>query len=141
MTDQKPETYRLLELFRPVAPVVLTAFSGIVVWSFHNFGWTGYLAYLVIAFFAGSIAGGLVGVPLISSWAVMGMTGGLFEGAYQGWQHYGWIGAILGGLMGVVGGIFVALLMAMVMSVVLVLCGIDPFVNADTEEGQKTGAT
>jgi len=141
MTDQKPETYRLLELFRPVAPVVLTAFSGIVVWSFHNFGWTGFLEYLVIAFFAGSIAGGLVGVPLISSWAVMGMTGGLFEGAYQGWEHYGWIGAILGGLVGVVGGIVVAALLAMLMTFILVLCGVDPFVNANTGEGQKTAAS
>ena len=43
MTDQKPETYRLLELFRPVALVFLTAISGIVVWSFHNFEWPGFL--------------------------------------------------------------------------------------------------
>lgn len=141
MTDQKPETYRLLELFRPVAPVILTAFSGIVVWSFHNFEWPGFLLYLLVGFVAGSIAGGLVGVPLISSWAVMGMTGGLFEGAYQGWQHFGWIGAILGGLIGVGGGIVVALLLAMVLSFILVLCGIDPFVNADTGKGQKTDAT
>ena len=141
MTDQQPETYRLLELFRPAAPVILTAFSGIVVWSFHNFGWSGFLLYLVVAFLAGSIAGGLVGVPLISSWAVMGMTGGLFEGAYQGWQHYGWGGAVLGGLIGVVGGIFVAALLVMLMSLVLVLCGIDPFVNADTGEGRKTDAS
>jgi hypothetical protein len=137
MTDQKPETYRLLELFRPVAPVILTAFSGVVVWSFHNFGWPGFLLYLVVGFFAGSIAGGLVGVPLISSWAVMAMTGGLFEGAYQGWQHFGWVGTILGGLIGVVVGIVVALLMAMLMSFILVMCGIDPFVNADEGQDQK----
>ena len=137
MTDQKPKTYRLLELFRPVALVILTAISGIVVWSFHHFEWPGFLVYLLVGFFVGSIAGGLVGVPLISSWAVMGMTGGLFEGAYQGWQDYGWIGAVLGGLIGVGGGIVVVLLLAMVMSFVLVLCGIDPFVNADTGEGQK----
>ena len=141
MTDEKPKTYRLLELFKPVAPAILTAFSGIVVWSFHNFGWPGFLAYLVIGFFAGSIAGGLVGVPLISSWAVMGVTGGLFEGAYQGWQHYGWIGAVLGGLIGVGSGIVLTILLAMLMSFVLVLCGIDPFVNTDTGEGQKTDAT
>lgn len=141
MTDQQPGTYRLLELFKPVALFVLIAISGIVVWSFHNFEWPGFLAYLFVGFFVGSIAGGLVGVPLISSWAVMGMTGGLFEGAYQGWQSSGWIGAILGGLIGVFGGIIVALLLAMVMSFVLVLCGIDPFVNADTGEGRKTGAT
>ena len=112
-----------------------------MVWSFHNFEWPGFVAYLLVGFFAGSIAGGLVGVPLISSWAVMGMTGGLFEGAYQGWQYYGWIGAVLGGLIGVVGGIVVALLLAMLMSFVLVMCGIDPFVNADTGEGRKTDAT
>ena len=93
MTDQKPETYRLLELFRPVAPVILTAFSGIVVWSFHNFEWSGFLLYLVVGFFWGSVVGGPVGVPLISSWTVIGMAGGLFEGAYQGWQSFGWIGA------------------------------------------------
>ena len=141
MTDQKPETHRLLELFKPVAPVVLTAYSGVVVWSFHNFGWPGFLLYLLVGFFAGSIAGGLVGVPLISSWAVMGVTGGLFEGAYQGWQHHGWIGAILGGLLGVVGGIVVALLLSMLLSFVLVLCGIDPFVNAEAGQGQKSDVT
>lgn len=141
MTDQKPETYRLLELFRPVALVVLTAISGIVVWSFHNFELPGFLVYLLVGIFVGSIAGGLVGVPLISSWAVMGMTGGVFEGAYQGWEFYGWIGAILGGLVGVGGGIVVALLMSMLMSFVVVLCGIGPFVNAGTGEGRKTNAT
>lgn len=140
MTDQKPETYRLLELFRPVAPLILTTFSGIVVWSFHNFEWPGFLLYLLVGFFAGSVAGGLVGVPLISSWAVMGVTGGLFEGAYQGWQLHGWIGAVLGGLLGVVCGIVAAVLLAMLMSLVLVSCGIDPFVNADTGEGRKTDA-
>ena len=141
MTDQKPEPYRLLELFRPVAPVILTAISGIVVWSFHNFGWPGFVAYLLVGFFVGSIAGGLVGVPLISSWAVMGTTGGLFEGAYQGWQFHGGIGAVLGGLVGVVGGIVVALLLSMLMSFVLVMCGIDPFVNAGTQEERKVDAT
>ena len=141
MTDEEPETYRLLELFRPVAPVVLTVFSGIVVWSFHNFEWPGFLLYLVVGFFAGSIAGGLVGVPLISSWAVMGVTGGLFEGAYQGWQSFGWIGAFLGGLIGVIGGIVVAMLLSMVLSFVLVMCGIDPFVNAEAGEGQQQDAT
>ena len=141
MADEKPKTYRLLELFRPVALVILMAISGIVAWSFHNFGWPGFSAYLLVGFFVGGIAGGLVGVPLISSWAVMGMAGGLFEGAYQGWQSYGWIGAVLGGLIGVVGGMVVALLLSMVMSFVLVMCGIDPFVNADTGEGRKTDAT
>lgn len=135
MTDQKPETYRLLELFRPVAPVVLTAFSGIIVWSFHNFEWPGFLAYLLIGYVAGSVTGGLVSVPAISTWAVMGVTGGLFEGVYQGWQHFGWVGAVLGGLIGVGGGIIVALMLSMLMSFVLVLCGIDPFVNAETGEG------
>ena len=135
MTDEQPQTYRLLELFRPVALVILTAISGIIVWSFHNFEWPGFLFYLVVGFFLGSVAGGLVGVPLISTWAAMGMTGGLFEGVYQGWQSFGWIGAVLGGLVGVIGGIVVAMLLAMVMSFVLVMRGIDPFVNADTEEG------
>ncbi len=82
MTNQQPKTYRLLELFKPVALVYLIATSGIVVWSSHNCEWSGFLAYLLIGFFVGSIAGGLVGVPLISSWAVMGVAGGLFEGAY-----------------------------------------------------------
>ena len=141
MTDRPPETYRLLELFRPVAPVILTAFSGVVVWSFHNFGWPGFLLYLVVGCFAGSIAGGLVGVPLISSWAVMGTAGGLFEGAYQGWQHFGWVGTILGGLIGVVVGIVVALLLAMLMSFILVMCGIDPFVNAEAGEAKTADRT
>ena len=70
-----------------------------------------------------------------------GYARGLFEGVYQGWQNYGWIGAVLGGLIGVVVGIIVALLLSMFMSFVLVMCGIDPFVNADTEEGQKVDAT
>ena len=121
--------------------MILTAISGIVVWSFHNFGWPGFLLYLVVGFFAGSIAGGLVGVPLISSWAVMGTTGGLFEGAYQGWQLHGWTGAVLGGLVGVVGGIVVALLLSMLLSFVLVLCGIDPFVDAGTGEGRTADRT
>ena len=141
MTDQKPGTYRLLELFRPAALVYLAATSGIVVWSFHSFEWPGFVAYLIVGFFVGSIAGGLVGVPLISSWAVMGMTGGLVEGVYQGWQSFGWIGAVLGGLIGVGSGIVVTILLAMLMSFVLVMCGIDPFVNAEAREGQKTDAT
>jgi hypothetical protein len=141
MTDQQHGTYRLLELFKPVALLVLIAISGIVVWSFHNFEWLGFVAYLLVGFFVGSIAGGLVGAPLISTWAVMGVTGGLFEGAYQGWQFHGWIGAVLGGLIGVGGGIVVALLLSVLMSFVLVMCGIDPFVNADTGEGQKSDAT
>ncbi len=141
MTDHKPETYRLLELFRPVALVILIAISGIVVWSYHNFEWSGFLTYLVVGFFVGSITGGLVGVPLISSWAVMGMTGGLFEGVYRGWQYYGWIGAVPGGMIGVVCGIVVAMLLSMCMSFILVMCGIDPFVNAETGEGQKTHTT
>ena len=141
MTDQQPGTYRPLELFRPAALLILIAISGIVVWSFHNFESPGFLVYLLVGFFVGSVAGGLVGVPLISSWAVMGVAGGLFEGAYQGWQSFGWIGAVVGGLIGVVGGIVVALLLAMFMSFVLVMCGIDPFVNADTGEGRKTDAT
>ena len=141
MTDQKPETYRLLELFRPVALVILTAISGIEVWSFHNFEWPGFLFYLLVGFFVGSIIGGLVGVPLISTWAVMGMMGGLFEGVYQGCQYYGWVGAVLGGLMGVVGGIIVALLLTMLMSFVMVMCGIDPFVNAGDQEEKKADTT
>lgn len=141
MSDQQPQTYRLLELFRPVALVILIAISGMMVWSFHNFEWSGFLLYFVVGFFLGSVAGGLVGVPLISTWGAMGMAGGLFEGAYQGWQSFGWIGAILGGLIGVIGGIVVAMLLSMLMSFVLVLCGIDPFVNAETGEGQKTGTT
>jgi hypothetical protein len=140
MTDQRPEPYRLLELFRPAALVVLTAFSGVVVWSFHNFGWPGFVAYLLVGFVAGSVTGGLVGVPLPPTWAVMA-AGSLFEGAYQGWQHYGWVGAVLGGLVGVVGGIVVALLLTMLMSLVLVMCGSNPFVNADEGQGQKSDAT
>ena len=141
MTDQKPETYRLLELFRPAAPVVLAAFSGAVVWSFHNFGWPGFLAYLVVGFFAGSVTGGLVGVPLPPTWAVMGVAAGLFEGAYQGWQHYGWLGSVLGGVVGVAGGLVVALLLSMLLSFVLVLCGIDPFVNAEAGDGKTADRT
>jgi len=134
MTDQHPRTYRLLELFKPVALVILIAISGIVVWSFHNFERAGFSLYLVVGFFLGSVAGGLFGVPLISSWGVMGMTGGLFEGSYLGWQSFGWFGAVLGGLVGVVAGIVVAMLLTMVMSFVLVMCGIDPFVNGEMNE-------
>ena len=141
MSDRPPETYRLLELFRPVAPVVLAAFSGAVVWSFHNFGWPGFVLYLLVAFVAGSVTGGLVGVPLPPTWAVMGVAGGLFEGAYQGWQHYGWLGATLGGVVGVVGGLVAALLLTMLMSLVLVLCGINPFVAAGTGEGETPDRT
>jgi hypothetical protein len=68
----------------------------------------------------------------------MTTAGGLFEGAYQGWQHYGWAGAVLGGLFGVVGGMVVALLLTMLLSLVLVLCGIDPFVNADEGQGRES---
>ncbi len=71
----------------------------------------------------------------------MGTAGGLFEGAYQGWQYDGGIGAVLGGLVGVVGGIVVALLLSMLVSFVLVLCGIDPFVNAATGEGKTADRT
>lgn len=141
MTDRRPETYRLLELFRPVAPVVLAAFSGAVVWSFHNYGWPGFVLYLLVAFVAGSVTGGLVGVPLSPTWAVMTTAGGLFEGAYQGWRHSGWGGAVLGGLAGVVGGLVVTLLLTMLMSLVLVMCGINPFVNADGGQGQKPDAS
>jgi hypothetical protein len=138
MTDQQPETYRFLELFRPATPVVLAAFSGLVVWSFHNFEWPVFVLYLVVSFFAGSIAGGLVGAPLTASWFVMAMTGGLFEGTYQGWQSHGWIGAVLGGLAGIVGGMVATMLLSMLLSLVLVLCGVDPFTPAG--QGRKTDA-
>lgn len=81
MTDQESKTYRLLELFWPAALVFLTATGGIVVWSSHNFEWPGFVAYLLVGFFIGGIAGGLVGVPLISSWAVMGVA------AAPGWRR------------------------------------------------------
>lgn len=138
MTDRNPETYRLLELFRPAAPVVPAAFGGAVVWAFHNLGWPGFVAYLLVAFVAGSVAGGLVGVPLPPTWAVMGVAGGQFEGAYQGWQHYGWAGAVLGGVVGVVGGLVATLLLTMLMSLALVVCGINPFVNADERQGPNS---
>jgi hypothetical protein len=71
----------------------------------------------------------------------MAAAGGLFEGACQGWLHYGRVGAALGGVAGVVRGIVVALLLAMLMSLVLVMCGINPFVNADGGQGRKADAT
>lgn len=71
----------------------------------------------------------------------MGTAGGLFEGAYQGWLHYGWGGAVLGGLAGVVGGVVAALLLTMLLSLVLVLCGINPFVDAETGQERTTDGT
>ena len=70
-----------------------------------------------------------------------GDDGRAVRGAYQGWKHYGWVGAALGGLVGVVGGIVVAVLLSMLLSAVLVLCGINPFVDAGAGEEQKTDAS
>lgn len=137
MTDEQPHTYSILELFKPVVLLVLIATSGLVVWSYFHFEWPGFLLYLIVAFFAGSIAGGLVRVPLISTWGVMGTTGGLFAGVSQGWQYGGWIGVVPGGLIGIFCGLVVAMLLSMCLSFVLVMCGIDPFVNADGE-GETT---
>ncbi len=141
MTDLQPETRSLSELLKPVAVLILSAISGIAVWSFHNHTWPGFLAYLVVGFVLGSISGGLFDVPLISTWAVMGTTGGLFEGVYQGWQYYGWIGAVPGGLIGIICGIVIAILLSMFMCFVMVMNGIDPFVNAGAEETKKTDVT
>lgn len=132
MVDQ-PEHYSIFELLKPVVLLVLTATSGIVVWSFYHFEWPGFLLYLIVGFFAGSTAGALVRVPLISTWGVMGTTGGLFAGVYQGWRYGGWIGTIPGGLIGVIGGLVIAMLLSMCLSFVLVMCGIDPFVNAEEQ--------
>ena len=137
MTDEQPRTYSIWELFKPIVLLVLIATSGLVVWSYYHFEWPGFLVYLIVAFFAGSIAGGLVRVPLISTWGVMGTTGGLFAGVSQGWQYGGWIGIVPGGLIGIFCGLVVAMLLSMCLSFVLVMFGIDPFVNAD-EEGETT---
>jgi hypothetical protein len=133
MSDESPRTYSILELLRPVVLPALVATSGLVVWSFYHLEWPGFLEYLIVAFLAGSMAGAIVRVPLISTWAVMGLAGGLFAGVSQGWQYGGWIGAIPGGLIGVFCGLVVAMLLSMCLSFVVVMCGIDPFVNADGE--------
>ncbi len=41
-------------------------------------------------------------------------------------------------MIGVVGGLIVAMLLSIVMSFVLVMCGIDPFVNADEESSNSS---
>lgn len=137
MSDEPPRTYSILELLKPVVLLVLIATSGMVVWSFYHFEWPGFLLYLIVAFFAGSMVGAIVRVPLISTWGVMGTAGGLFAGVTQGWQYHGWIGAIAGGVIGVFGGLVSAMLLSMCLSFVLVMCGIDPFVNAGAE-GETT---
>lgn len=133
MTDERPRTGSILEMFKPVVLPVLIGTSGLVVWSYYQFEWPGFLLYLFVAFLAGSMAGAMVRVPLISTWAVMGTSGGLFAGGYQGWQYGGWIGMVAGALIGIVSGLVVAMLLSMCLSIILVICGIDPFVNADTE--------
>jgi hypothetical protein len=117
---------------------VLIATSGLVVWSFYHLEWPGFLVYLIVGFFAGSIAGAVVRVPLISTWGVMGTAGGLFAGVTQGWQYHGWAGAIAGGVIGVCCGLFVAMLLSMSLSFLLVMRGIDPFVSADGEGEAKS---
>jgi hypothetical protein len=137
MSDEQPRTYSILEFLKPLVLPVLISTSGIVVWSFYQLEWSGFLVYLIVAFVAGNLAGAIVRVPLISTWAVMGTAGGLFAGVAQGWRYGGWIGAIPGGVLGVCCGLVVAMLLSMCLSFVLVMCGIDPFVNADGE-GERT---
>jgi hypothetical protein len=141
MSDEPPRSGSILELFRPVVLPVLIATSGMVVWSFYHFEWPGFLLYLIVAFVAGSMAGAIVRVPLISTWGVMGTASGLFAGVSQGWRYGGWIGVVPGGLIGVFCGLVIAMLLSMCLSFVLVMCGIDPFVNADGEgEATSNGA-
>ncbi|MDB5345273.1 MAG: hypothetical protein JWP89_3650 [Schlesneria sp.] len=138
MSDEQPRTYSILELFKPVVLLVLIATSGIVVWSFYHFEWSGFLVYLVVAFVAGSMAGAIVRVPLISTWGVMGTAGGLFAGVSQGWRYGGWFGVVPGGVIGVSCGLVIAMLLSMCLSFVLVMCGINPFVCADGEGETKS---
>lgn len=137
MSDEQPRSGSILEMFRPVVLPVLIATSGLVVWAFYHFDRPGFLLYLIVAFFTGSMAGAIVRVPLISTWAVMGLAGGLFAGVTQGWSYAGWIGVVPGGLIGVFCGLVVAMLLSMCLSFILVMCGIDPFVNAEAE-GEST---
>lgn len=133
MSDEQPRTHSILELFKPLVLVLLIAISGLVTWSYYQFDRTGFQVYFMVAFLTGSLAGILVRVPLISTWAVMGLSGGLFTGLIQGWQYAGWIGVVPGGLIGGFCGLIAAMLLSMGLSFILVLCGIDPFVNGELE--------
>lgn len=133
MTDEQPRIDRSLDPFKLVVLLVLIATSGLVVWSYYQSLWPEFLVYLIVAFLVGSMAGTLVRVPLISTWAVMGTTSGLFGGISKGWQRVGWIGILPGGLIGTFCGLVVAMLLSLCLSFVLVMCGIDPFVNAEAE--------
>jgi hypothetical protein len=135
MTDQESNSYPLLHPGRAIALLMLMTIAGILVWSFHNLTWFGLLPYVVVGIVSAGIVGGLVGVPLVPTWAMLCAMTGLLEGGVQGWLRYGWIGSVLGGIIGAVVGMIVTCLLSMIMSFVLVICGFDPFVNADAGSG------
>ena len=112
--------------------------SGGIVWSFHNSDGPTFIASLIIGGFLGFLAGGLVGVHLFPSLGTMAAFGGLFEGVFQGWTNFGWGGAIAGGLIGIVAGSIIAGLPVMLIHFVMIICGIDPFVNPDSSEETKS---
>jgi hypothetical protein len=132
MPQQTDESVGWPDKPRAIAIVVLACIAGGLVWSFHHLEIPAFIGTLVLGCVAGFLAGGLVGVYLYPSLTMMFMFVGLFEGLARGWSSFGVIGAILGGTVGMVIAMIVCMLPLILVTFIMVLCGVDPFVNADS---------
>jgi hypothetical protein len=132
MLQQTDETLGWPDKPRAIALIILVCIAGFLVWSFHQFHLPAFIATFVICCIAGYLAGGLVGVPLVSSLTTMFMFAGLFEGLVRGWSTFGLLGAVLYGTIGAVAAVVVCMLLLMLVTFVIVLRGDDPFVNTES---------
>jgi hypothetical protein len=89
---------------RPFVLLVLFAISGAVVWAGNALGWPAALAFGAVGGFTGLLAGGLVGVSVVQTFAALTVFVCAFEGIAWGALHHGWIGAVFVGLAGIVVG-------------------------------------
>ncbi len=80
------------------------------------------------------MAGGMVGVHMVSSVLTFVALSGLIEGIVQGWLRCGFVGAIGGALAGLIIGCIVGILPVLIAHLILILFGHDIIVSGDTQE-------
>ncbi|MBS0203382.1 MAG: hypothetical protein JSS49_10815 [Planctomycetes bacterium] len=121
-------------VYQAIGLFLLATISGSLVFLMHQLAWPWFAVSFFVGAFSGVIVGAMFGVPLNSTVAAMAAIAGLLEGAYQGWQAYGLLGAVVGGPAGILASVVLVMLTLMSISAVVILCGGNPFVNAYPEE-------
>jgi hypothetical protein len=138
MTEQPTEQSGSLNIPKIISLAVLACTSGFMVWSYHFTDLPVFIATIVVGCIFGFLAGGLVGVRLVPTFGMMLFFSGFFEGTIRGWLYIGWLGAVLGAPIGIVLGLFLVWLPLMLVHLVLILSGVDPFVDHGMS-GEKSG--